>query len=259
MTSETKKKLARSLTAVTTELLPFLPYLLQDLWELGSNPREMISLLERHMPVSDDTKILDLACGKGAMSINIAQNFNVNVYGYDSIREFIGFAKQKAKEWNVEKLCHFTHGDANDIVQTEKNYDCVIFSGAGNILGSPQQTIKKLVNTIKPKGFILIDEAYYYSSNDGPKCKYDYLTHAQWLNLFEENGLVLLEEMSFTGGNDRERQANAILMRANELKQKYPDKREMFDGYVQSKLDECSDLDDRVVIVNWLVQLGVES
>ena len=35
MTKETEEKLARSLSAETTELLPFLPYLLQDLWALG--------------------------------------------------------------------------------------------------------------------------------------------------------------------------------------------------------------------------------
>lgn len=31
-----RRKLAASLTAETTDLLPFLPYLLQDFWELGS-------------------------------------------------------------------------------------------------------------------------------------------------------------------------------------------------------------------------------
>jgi len=32
---DVKEKLAKSLTAETTELIPYLPYLLQDLWELG--------------------------------------------------------------------------------------------------------------------------------------------------------------------------------------------------------------------------------
>lgn len=31
----TEEKLAASLTAETTELLPYLPYLLQDLWTYG--------------------------------------------------------------------------------------------------------------------------------------------------------------------------------------------------------------------------------
>ena len=32
--SSTEKKLAQSLTAESVELIPYLPYLLQDLWEL---------------------------------------------------------------------------------------------------------------------------------------------------------------------------------------------------------------------------------
>ena len=34
-----EEKLARSLTADSTQLIPYLPYLLQDLWELGRNTR----------------------------------------------------------------------------------------------------------------------------------------------------------------------------------------------------------------------------
>lgn len=35
--SNVDEKLAKLLTADTTELIPYLPYLLQDLWELGSS------------------------------------------------------------------------------------------------------------------------------------------------------------------------------------------------------------------------------
>jgi hypothetical protein len=43
MIKEIERKLALSLTAETTGLLSFLPYLLQDFWELGSSPRDMLS------------------------------------------------------------------------------------------------------------------------------------------------------------------------------------------------------------------------
>ena len=65
MTNETKEALACSLTAETTELLPFLPYLLQDFWELGSDPEVMIRLIKKYVSLSPQTRVLDLACGKG--------------------------------------------------------------------------------------------------------------------------------------------------------------------------------------------------
>lgn len=77
MKHETEEKLARSLTAETTALLPYLPYLLQDLWELGSSPKTMTGLIKQHIPLSEKTTLLDLACGKGAVAINIARQLNM--------------------------------------------------------------------------------------------------------------------------------------------------------------------------------------
>lgn len=65
--NETKEKLAKSLTANSIELIPFLPYLLQDLWELGSSSEEITDLLSDYCELNEDSKILDLACGKGAV------------------------------------------------------------------------------------------------------------------------------------------------------------------------------------------------
>jgi ubiquinone/menaquinone biosynthesis C-methylase UbiE len=257
MTKETEEKLARSLTAETTELIPFLPYLLQDLWELGSSPKEMTRMIKKRLPVSADTKILDLACGKGAVSINIAKNLGFNVYGFDLTPDFIKFAKQKAKELNVESLCHFMLGDANEIVETEKYYDCVIFGAAGNVLGSPRETLNKLQKTVKPKGYLLIDEAYLSddSSNEGIKYKYEYLSREKWLRLFEDSGLKLVEEvLPSPEEHDFDSDNKAIATRAEELIAKYPVNRAIFEGYVKSQLDECADLENTVVGVTWMLQ-----
>lgn len=64
--SDVEEKLAKSLTAESVELIPYLPYLLQDLWELGSSPKDMVHLISKNIIISEKTKVLDLACGKGA-------------------------------------------------------------------------------------------------------------------------------------------------------------------------------------------------
>ena len=256
MKKETEEKLARSLTAETTELLPFLPYLLQDFWELGSSSEDMVMLLKKHVPLLKSSKILDLACGKGAVSVNIAKRLNINVRGIDLLPDFIAEAEQKAKEWRVDSLCHFKCADANEAVITEKDYDGVIFGAAGNILGSPKETLEKLRKTVKPQGFILIDEAYLPSGSGGGnvRMKCEYLTREQWLSLFEESGLKLVEEILYTEERDFASDNEAIAARAQELAAKHPEKRAIFEGYVQSQLDECSDLNDSIVGVTWILQ-----
>jgi 2-polyprenyl-3-methyl-5-hydroxy-6-metoxy-1,4-benzoquinol methylase len=155
-----EEKLAKSLTAESIELIPYLPYLLQDLWELGSSPKDMLDLITRHLRVSKQTKVLDLACGKGAVSIHLARRLGCLVKGIDIIPEFIGFAINKAQEFGVEELCEFKVGDITESVKTEKDYDIVIYGAVGNVLGNWEETITLLKNTVKKGGYIIIDDAY---------------------------------------------------------------------------------------------------
>lgn len=259
MLKETEERLARSLTADTTDALPYLPYLLQDLWELGSCPRDMINLIRKHMPLSKDTRILDLGCGKGAVLVRIAESLGISVVGYDIMPDFIEYAKQKASEFGVSSLCHFTVGDANEIVETEKGYDCVILGATGDILGRPPETLKKLKKTIKPEGFILLDEAFLPDGLNSDKAilsNYEYLKHEQWLRLFDENGLSLLGEVfsdeEYIDSFDSE--TETIALRASELIARYPEKRTILEGYVQSQSNECKDLENTIVGVTWMLR-----
>lgn len=87
--SDVLEKLAGSLTADSIELIPFLPYLLSDLWELGSSPEDMISLISNNICMSTDIRVIDLACGKRAVSISIAEKFGCRIKGVDIMNDFI--------------------------------------------------------------------------------------------------------------------------------------------------------------------------
>jgi len=131
--AETEKKLASSLTAETTELLPFLPYLLQDLWMLGTDPELMASLIERHIRPLDGIRVLDLACGKGPVAVTVAKRLGVRVKGIDLMPEFIEVAAQKAEEAGAAALCDFSDGDINEAVAVERGYDCVILGAVSGL------------------------------------------------------------------------------------------------------------------------------
>ena len=63
-------------------LYPYLSYILQDRWEIGSEPQTIIHIIEKHFKNYADLKILDLGCGKGAVSI---REDIKNLSGYDAI------------------------------------------------------------------------------------------------------------------------------------------------------------------------------
>jgi ubiquinone/menaquinone biosynthesis C-methylase UbiE len=231
-----EEKLAKSLTAESTDLIPYLPYLLQDLWELGSSPKDIIDMIQKHIQISEKTKVLDLACGKGAVSVQVAKALGCMMKGIDIIPEFIDFAKKKAQEYGVENSCEFKVGDINEAVKIEKDYDIVILGAVGDVLGIDEQTIQKLKYTVKNGGYIFIDDAYGNDDFDGR-----YPTRQKWLLFFQNAGVKLLDER-FNEDDELEslnnEQQSFIGMRANELKEKYPDKAYLFDSYIKSQQAE---------------------
>jgi len=264
LTGEIEEKLVASLTGETTELLPFLPYLLQDFWALGCEPGVMTALVKKHVPLTKDTKGLDLACGKGAVSVKLAKKLGVKVKGIDLIPDFIEVAKQKADEYGISDLCSFSVGDVNEAVASEKDYDFVVFGAAGNILGTPAEMLEKLKSVVKKGGFIMFDEGYLpdkHSQADIQYSNYEFLTKTQWDELFEEAGLIVAEtvfeaelDAYDTENLDSTSGMEAITKRANELIAKYPAKKEIFEGYIKSQQSEYDDLDDTLICVTWILQ-----
>ena len=228
-----------------------MPYLLQDLWELD-RPGRIIGLIKKNVGNVKDLRILDLACGKGAVCVKLAKELGCRVYGIDIISEFIRYAEQKAFDFGVSDLCSFRVEDINISAARERGYDIVILGAVGEVLGSPEETIQKLKNTIKPGGFIIIDDAY---SREGVYSNYP--SREQWLKVFENEGIQLIEEKpvkedELSDINDKNNKF--IINRANELKNKYPDKAAIFDGYVNSQLAECHELENENIGVVWLLR-----
>ena len=262
MTAQTREKLACSLTAETTELLPFLPYLLQDFWALGSDPDVITGLIGKYVRIYEDTRVLDLGCGKGAVSVKAAQNLRVKINGIDLFPEFIQYARGKAQELGVAGLCEFAVGDINESVKTETDYDCVILGAVGDVLGNPAETLHKLKAVIKPGGYILIDEGYRPEEIKRENVKWrgdDFLTKREWLELFEKAGLELIKTISSsdvadTNNHDSSKGMAFITARANELIEKHPDKRAIFEGYIRSQQNEYDDIDNDLVCVTWILR-----
>lgn len=256
--SDTEEKLAKSLTAESTNLLPFLPYLLQDLWELGSNPSDIIKLMQKNFTDFEKIRILDLACGKGAVAVMIAKALKVKVKGVDIIPEFIEFAEKKALELGVATSCRFIVGDINKTIMEEKDYDCAIFGAVGDVLGKPKETLMKLKRTIKPYGYMIIDDVYLdcEDTNQISNQNYEYLTYEQWQELFQEAGITVVDCIT-NNVDDQQNDSNtqSIIARAMELIQHYPQHKNLFEGYIESQKSECEDLENNLVGVTWLLQI----
>jgi SAM-dependent methyltransferase len=94
------ESIIESLDGTDIRLREYIPYLLQDIWEIGADPETMTSLIKEHVDISNP-RILDLGCGKGAVSIRMAQEVECTVFGIDAVPEFIKEANEYARKFNV--------------------------------------------------------------------------------------------------------------------------------------------------------------
>ena len=255
MDEKTLKNLAQSLSA-DTEALPYMPYLLQDLWLLGSSPSQMIRLICGHAAVTAETRVLDLACGKGPAAVSFAKKFGCKVLGIDITPEFISIAKAKGVEYGVSELCEFRVDNVVEAAESLKDYDLVIWGAAGCVWGDYPKTLRALCGVIKQGGFVLMDDGYIKSRDSRLKYDYAYPTFDEWQDLIRSAGLSYVGHSAHRGEEiDYDAETAYIKKRAEELKIKYPQKAGIFEAYVNNQIAESDDLSgDELVGVVWLLK-----
>jgi len=117
-------------------------------------------MLKRNYLHTQQLKILDIGCGKGAISIPIVKEIDSTVYGIDAMPEFIEAAKGKAKEFGVEKFCTFVNGDASKLINNLKGFNLIMVASVGPILGNISQTLSKLEGCLSNNGYVILDDGF---------------------------------------------------------------------------------------------------
>ena len=249
-----KDSILESMDCEDRALLPYLPYIVQDIWTLGTDPQAIIELLIANIYRTSRRSVLDLGCGKGAVSLQLSKELGCRCHGIDGIASFIDEARQYAKQYNVEELCTFEVGDIRKEIKELPSYDIMILGAIGPVFGSYTETIDKIKSHLNPKGSIIIDDAYLL---DNAPSKPEYKTKSQLLAQIHTTGMEIIDEHIFS--KERMEQSNLdmfqkIKLRCEELMVKHPDKKQLFEDYLQAQIEENRTLESDVVNTLLLLQ-----
>ena len=248
---------ANSLDA-DTDLLPFLPQLLDGIWALGSLPSRIIELLAGTGLKPGTAKVLDLGCGKGATLIQIARQLGFFGVGIDAFQPFIDFAISKAAEEGVSDKCAFKCGDIRQAVETMNRFDVVIYSGIGPIWGKINNTIGVLRGCLQAGGYIIFDEGFLADDTTPLNEMYrDYENYAKTIQLLESFGDTIVAE--FIQTPDETDRNNAQLFRsiqqnAQKIIVQYPEKQKMILEYITRQKHENAILGHHFIGATWLIR-----
>lgn len=86
----------------------------------------LLKVIKRHCKNYSSLNVLDLGCGKGAISVKLAADLKCNCYGIDAIFEFIESTNEKTKEYDLSTLCQFEFGSIRAKIEELDKFDIII-------------------------------------------------------------------------------------------------------------------------------------
>ena len=245
-----------TLDCFDVELRPFIPYLLQDLWEIGSSSQKILDMIKRNKLNEKHLKILDIGCGKGAISIPISKELNAEVFGIDAMPEFIENAKDKSKEFGVDKFCSFVSGDAAELIYDLKKVNLVLLASVGQILGNVSQTLTILEKCLEQGGYVILDDCYLpdNSVSDYTRC----LRESEFYKQIGASNFNVIDQLILSEDDTAENDDyiyKKIETRVKALSAEHPDKKALFEKYLATQKKENYALENELKCVTILLKM----
>lgn len=229
-------------------IVPFLPYIFQDVWELGAIPGTVIGIVRRHARDLPRLRVLDLGCGKGAVSVRLAEALGCRCLGLDGIREFIQFAEAKAAEAGVGHLCRFEVADIRVRIEALGCFDVIVLGAIGPVFGDYRATLGTLAPHLAEGGLVVVDDGYL--PDDSSRAHPQVLKRGDLLRQIASAGMRIVEEVP-VADEELERLDRTLSLalerRCAELMTKFPDEKALFEDYVRRQAEESAFLKGEVV------------
>lgn len=235
-----KKEFQNSLDLTSDELESYIPELLKGLWELGSMPEYIIELIGRNN-LGNGKHIIDLGCGKGAVLVKLAKQFEVKAIGVDIVYDFIEEANKYAENYGVSDKIIFKAEDIIETLNSTSQQDIVIYGYDSEILGNLENTLRQLTKCIKKDGYIVLEFMFADQPTD------EVITSKEMNEIIVQAGYQLLDRIDW----DREKLKQNNLLNTEIIEEnvkrlisQYPDKKEILNEYLQNQIDECEELEN---------------
>jgi SAM-dependent methyltransferase len=242
---------------VTPSLLPYIPELLADLEELGSDAEQVVNVVRELLP-SRGSRVIDLGCGKGATAIRIASELGHKVLGVELFEPFVEACKESARAAGVAALCEFRHGNILKLVDVAEPADIVIFAALGDVLGPLDETMAVIRRFAKPGGFVLVSDGYLREGafSDFPGFENN-VGHRESIRRLTSWGDRLIREVSGPAapeGKGGVVESRLIRARAERLAVTHPELRQELMMYAEEQAAEYRFLQESFVDKLWVLR-----
>ena len=156
---------------------------------------EKLLLLGERLRLGPDSRVLDIASGRGGPALVLAQAFGCRIDGIEIAPEFHAAAVERAEARGLSHLVSFRLGDASREVHRSGEYDAALCLGASFVYGNLADTVEALAPAVTPCGHVVVGEPYWrrLPLPDGYEDRGDpWTTLADTVVIFETSGLPVV-------------------------------------------------------------------
>jgi SAM-dependent methyltransferase len=172
---------------------------------------EKLAWLVRLLRLSNDSSVVDIACGKGEFLIRLAEAYDPRGEGIDISPFFIGEAQRRLEARAPSASITFTTMDGSAFKPDEPHsLDLASCIGASWVFGGHAATLDALAGMVKPGGWVVAGEPYWlqepsedYLEASGV-ARGDFASHASNAEAGERRGLDLIHTI-VSGQDDWDR------------------------------------------------------
>lgn len=153
---------------VEPELISLLPEITLDQTILNPILPESVLRLGKLLDLRPGQRVLDLACGKGGVSLPFVYTYKVKLIGVDMMPDYIREAWSRAEYSGVYEHCEFINGDAAEFAAANKDqWNAVLILGALScIWPDPDEGLAAARRLVCPGGHLVIGSAYRLSEGE---------------------------------------------------------------------------------------------
>jgi SAM-dependent methyltransferase len=156
---------------------------------------EKLLLLGERLRLGSDSRVLDIASGRGGPALILAREFGCRIDGIEMAPEFHAAAVERAQARGLSQLVSFRLADASQETLPTGEYDVALCLGASFVYGSLADTVEALAPAVKPGGYVVVGEPFWrrlplpddYEHRGDP-----WTTLADTVVIFETSGLPVV-------------------------------------------------------------------
>ena len=122
---------------------------------------EKLRLLGEYLRLGSESRVLDLACGKGGPAIVLASAYGCRIVGVELRDEFADEARARVAAAGLDSLVDVHTGDATEFPLEPQGFEAALCLGASFVWGTIGDAAAALLPAVKTGGFVAVGEPYW--------------------------------------------------------------------------------------------------